>query len=703
MMASSYANRHRYILFWCVVALVCLLGASTANAQTDADQQALVKLRVYISKGDYEGAVKAGRIATEEMPQNAEAWLLYGRAQFEVGNFDDAEAALSKVDTLTDKHPILIQTFDLLGNIYLVSQGELEKAQDAFQKQMAYTREDQDRPGEALAHYNLGQVFSKRGAHAEALNAYGEALQFETRYTQRALYQAALAEELILTDNTTRAISNIEIVAASTGKILDVKAKSKICFSCGQLYTLAGERERGKGVANSANLALDYFKKADAKLQEGFKLLRSGNVEDFYTEAVGYRLFGNLVAIQGNVREALNRYQQALQKVEQTRGHIELIYDLRARIAELRPLARNREYLFGTIDIGSKGVKAFALSIRTDSKGEIRSQELYRRSINTDLNASMNGNNGNFSAKAIQDTANAVRTLINEMQATRQTPFNRIMVAGSSSLGLARNRPELAKRIFQISQDLPGAPAHSKNATAESATPFISNGDELFYGIVGSIPKEDRKDAFLVDIGSGNGRLGYIWITGKGRTPVSLEIRLGSVSLANLARKNMLPTDDYATSLEREAEKQVGEKLRNQLRVNPQVVKYSKVYIEGGAAYALVTLLHPEAAMQDYVVLSHDDLIRFYDLVKAATEEKPYVPDLTGIANADVREVAQKQITNLLKTVFNRDQLLAAAILLKTLEKNVLKPSQTLIFPRMGNWAVGRVLDEYLVHGIEEQ
>ncbi len=694
MNIHRFVRRNKILHLWLTTFSVLLVVSASAFAQNTT---ALQRGKDLLRKNDIAGAVEAGRAATEEMPQSAEAWLLLGRAQFEMGAFDEAEISLSKIDPLTDDHRILADTNDAMGNIYLVNQGELEKAQDCFQKEMGHAREANDLSSEALAHYNIGQVLRKRDAHEEALKEFDEALKLETHNAQRVVYQSAEAEEKLLTGKISAALDTMQVVYQAAAKLPDAKVKANALFAYGQIYMRAGEEERKSSVPTSSSKAAGYFKAADARLQEGFKVLRDASIQDAYSEALGYKLFGRLVEIQGNIKAAIARYQQALAKAEKVGRRVELVYDLRTRIGDLSPLAK-KEYIFGAIDVGSKGVKGVLISRISDGKGKTAIVELYRRSINTNLNASLQGNNGSFGPKAMQDTALAIRDLIRGMKSARQQPFliTDIFVAGSSSLVQGRNRPELAREVFQMTKNEAQAPASRPDATPEAAMPYVKSGDELFYGIIGSIRPEDRQTASLVDIGSGNGRWGYIYVDSNGRTPVALDIRMGSVSLATEAQKNMQTGEDYTAALEREADKQIGARLRRQMKENSVVARRAKVYIVGGAAYALVTLLHPEAAKEDEVELTHDDLRRFYDLVKGGSTAMPYRPNIAGIIDPDIHALAAAQIEDVHKKVFDtREQLLSAAILLRTLDINALQANQKLVFPRHGGWALGMAEHKY--------
>jgi len=692
----------------CMAALCLLLfGLMAASAQTGT---ALQRAKDLIGKSDYVGAVKAGREATAEDSQSAEAWFVLGRALFEADDYEESATALTKIEPLTDDHHILMDSNRLLGTLNLVYLGDLQKAQDSFQKEITHAREIGDRSDEAQAHYNLGRVLRRKrllnGDPQDARKEFDEALKLEVRESQSILYRTALAEELLLTGNSTEALRALQVMEDVAARVKDVKVQAKAYLSCGQIYTAIGEDKRKSDVQTEKSQAAHYFESAGTVLMKSFVVLRAAKIEDWYTEALGYKYFGRLVEIQGNIKAAVGRYRQALDRANQAGHHAELVTDLNTRIAALSPLAK-QEYVFGAIDIGSKGVKGVLVStILSDAapkgsaggKGKTVMTELYRRSINTDLNQSREANNGNFSAESMKQTAVAIHDLIKEMKRVRKSPFRitSIFVAGSSSLAQGVNRSELARQIFDETKDEDQAPAHFQNATPDSATPFINGSEELLYGIIGSINPEDRETASLVDIGSGNGRWGYIHADSDGRTPVSVDIRLGSVTLAAAAVKSKEESEDYITALEREANQQIGAPLRRQMKENSSFAKCKEVYLIGGAAYALATLMHPEDAKEDEVELTRQDLLDFYDRVKAASAAKPYRPDISQVGDTDTRELAKKQIDDVLLAVFKtREQQLSAAILLKTLAENGLNPKQALVFPRHGGWALGMAEYKY--------
>ncbi len=697
----------RFARIWTAALLLMLLASISARAQTDG---ALQRGKDLLSKNDIVGATKAGREATTAAPQNAEAWLLLGHSLYEAQDFDESVTALTKIDALTDDHRILMEANHLLGTIYLMNQGEMAKAQDCFQKEILHARELGVHAEEALAHYNLGRVLRrKRTLNSDpqaARKEFEEALKLDSQDSQSILYRTSLADELYLTGDTKEALRVIQAIEDTVNRAKEPQVKANALFACGKLYTVIGEDKRKADVQTEKSLAAQYFDTAGAKLMKGFTVLRAAKVEDAYTEALGYKLFGSLVEIQGNYKAAIGRYRQALEKAERTGRHADLVADLNSRIVNISPLAK-QEYIFGAIDIGSKGVKAVLVTTvlgdgkdktGKGTKPKTSATELYRRSINTDLNDSRAANNGNFGAEAMKKTAAAIHDLISEMKAVRKKPFRitSIFVAGSSSLAQGTNRSALAQQIFDETKGEEQAPASLPGATPETATPFVNGGTELFYGIIGSISPEDRETASLVDIGSGNGRWGYIHADSDGRTPVSIEIRMGSVSLAAAAEKDKQEGEEYAVALERIADQQIGAPLRRQMKDNAAFAKRSKVYLIGGAAYALATLTHPEDAREDEVELTRKDLLDFYDRVKGGSAANPYRPDLSGITDADTLELAKKQIDNVLHDVFKtREQRMSAAILLKTVAVNALTATQALVFPRHGGWALGMAEHKY--------
>src|SRR5262249_37587717 len=80
-------------------------------------------------------------------------------------------------------------------------------------------------------------------------------------------------------------------------------------------------------------------------------------------------------------------------------------------ILALPSLLSAQPYVYGAIDIGSKGVKAFLFSLTREEEG---ASVIFSKSINTKLASSMVGSR--FTVEGINEVADASGTLLREMR-----------------------------------------------------------------------------------------------------------------------------------------------------------------------------------------------------------------------------------------------------------------------------------------------
>jgi hypothetical protein len=196
----------------------------------------------------------------------------------------------------------------------------------------------------------------------------------------------------------------------------------------------------------------------------------------------------------------------------------------------------------------------------------------------------------------------------------------------------------------------------------------------VFQGIV---PPNRMKlnEVVVLDIGSGNSKGSYLT---KNTPPLEFEtfsVPLGTGTFAkkvNGARQN---GEDFKTVAFKVANDEILPPLRSQIRNKPGMQNCSRLYLAGGLPYVLTTLLHPERIgskdpqdrsgkkNSDWVPLSAADINEFYDI---ATKNPADLlkPDLSKVS-AENQKLAETETTQA-ASIFNQDELMAGAILLKT-------------------------------------
>ncbi|MGB9794971.1 MAG: hypothetical protein ACPLQQ_08125, partial [Caldisericum exile] len=328
---------------------------------------------------------------------------------------------------------------------------------------------------------------------------------------------------------------------------------------------------------------------------------------------------------------------------------------------------------YGGIEIGSKGVKAMVLQLSpADEEGFYNVEEKFRRSINTGIITGVK-ETGLFAEDAIKETAEAVRELFNTIKDKYGVNENNIFIAGSSALVNVKNRDELSKRIKELTG---------------KGTVFITKEEEVFYNIIGAVPDKYRSKAIVIDIGSGNTKIGYLEGTDGNTRPVSVEIPYGTVSFTDLIQKNVGTQKEFSLVAEKLSQTEIAQALQKESQRKPALKNRNPVFMLGGIVWAMVTLLYPEK--QDaFVKLTQADIERFYREIKS-TPDKLLNPDLSKIKDEDKRKWATKQI-QAVKDTFSQENLLAGAVLMKRIADTLELKGKKIYFSRYGSWLWGYI------------
>ena len=212
-------------------------------------------------------------------------------------------------------------------------------------------------------------------------------------------------------------------------------------------------------------------------------------------------------------------------------------------LSDIQKLEKQRVAVYGEVEIGSKGVKAQAYRIYLKGDEFYDLQEVFRESVNTTIIAGVK-ETGAFSKDGIEETAQAVKTLIGKLK-EKGVPGDNIFVVASSAISSVKNRDELAKRV----EELTGYKLE-----------FLTVKNEVLFGIAGAVPPKYFYNSIFVDVGSGNTKIGYLEKVGGSINVRSFEIPYGTVSLTERASKGK----DFRTELVEVLSKEVEPVLKRE-------------------------------------------------------------------------------------------------------------------------------------------
>lgn len=638
--------------FFLVIILATLLGLNSAQAATRV-QECFTLLKAQ----DYSRAVQTGRQATRETPQDGDAHYCLGAAYRLQGDFDSALRSLQQAERLFTSRSDLRAVYAQLGMV-ATRKGDLQQALNYHSRELALARETGRRSDEATALNNIALIFSDRGDSNKALDYLQQSLNIEPEERSKASRYNNMAMIYAERDENDKAVEYLEKALQINRRYGDYHGAARNMLNKGAVLTDMGKLDE-----------------ADATLREGLTAIQK--VGDKYWEAVAYQYLGALGGARRDAAMTLQNYKEAL-RLAQLAGATALAEQV-ARTIDMQQ-KRVTALSYGVIEIGSKGVKAATVTSSRDENGRTKYETGFRHSINTNIIQGVS-DSGEFSPEAIKETVDAVKLLMAGIKLSSPGWNNTITIAGSSALAGAMNRYELVDKI----------------RVETGITPiFINSAQELSYAIKGSTSADRTYKTALLDIGSGNGRIGYL-ISPRGGRPAGeavVDLRAGSVTLAELANKARKPSDDYVSALNRVVEQDLQPKFASDIRQYPVVRRHNHFLLVGGAAWAMSTLMHPENRAS-YVPLSRKDIADYWTRL-SQDPQSLLEQDLRHITDDKVKAQAEKEIASV-KKVFTLENLQAGARLLKMVADADPFGNASIHFAREGNWAYGLAEAQALV------
>ena len=406
--------------------------------------------------------------------------------------------------------------------------------------------------------------------------------------------------------------------------------------------------------------------------------------KDRYWEAAAYENLGFLYRDQENVLEASRNFVKA----------IEIYHSLRMSMSEkaltqLMMGLKDSEELFAGIDIGSKGVKLSIIGVSVSPKKGLTYSLKKSMSINTEPSA--------LSATAIKETALAVRDLIDTATVRNAVITDRLFVVMSSGLKQATDKApgKEAELIAAIKEAV-------KNPNQK--VDVVSFEDEAKYGALSMIVPELHLSSSIMDIGGGNVKGGYLLNRNKFE---AVNFPYGTKAFGKIVKTKYPDADlkGYIAGVDAEIAP-VREEMAIEMNRRVGLKNRKNVYLLGGIAFVMNTLLHPERAaiIGRPVEVSLEDVKKFRQMAVSNYEEL-IAPDFGKIADPVVKQIAEEDVKLITTKLYNNQDIIAGATILETIMKEYARDGvqKRFYFIKGGDvaWISGYVFklisDDYLV------
>ncbi len=354
----------------------------------------------------------------------------------------------------------------------------------------------------------------------------------------------------------------------------------------------------------------------------------------------------------------------------------------------IRQVGADEPELYGGIEIGSKGIKGVAIPI--DNLGVPRLTDLRKlKTAVTNVTLIERDKDGMFRKEALDEARDAVHDYYKKLTGELHVHPDRIWIVASSGLttkGRPSNFDELRKAVDQATENT-------------VALREIDQKTEVELLILGAVPRENWRDAILLDVGSGNTKGGYYQpasgINLSRVVVMASEIEgsgLFTQTIQKEMNRRMLRNFSDFCDIAGELRKELVDKVRwSEVVRKPGLANRAKIFLSGGVIWAIATLSDPEAAMDDkpYMKLSLEHVRNFHDALKK-TGQIP-TPDVSRFSEP-LRKQAQDQIDAVMNT-FTPENLVAGSEILLGFEERLRWQKKEVYFTKSGvvAWIVGFV------------
>ena len=313
------------------------------------------------------------------------------------------------------------------------------------------------------------------------------------------------------------------------------------------------------------------------------------------------------------------------------------------------------------IEIGSKGIKGIAINYSgVDNNGQQDYKIVLREDIKADV---IDGAKDSFlQEKKIAEAALAVEVLFNKIKKYDPQYF---VIVGSTSFDNYKNKAAL------------------ENAIAEKVgkkVEFITSDEEIFYALKASVRPKYLNKSILIDIGSGNTKVGYV-------SPMSangFESTRFEYGTKSLTQKASDLGGNYQDNLRKIAQTEIIPVVRLALQKQPGIGNVARrVYIEGGASWAVASYAQPENISKSFTYLTTKEV--------SGVAKRFQSGSMTYAAQNDEAE------NTFIKIMDNFDlrQLQAGSLILDTILSEINGEQRKIIFNRNGGWIIGFLIAKY--------
>lgn len=325
--------------------------------------------------------------------------------------------------------------------------------------------------------------------------------------------------------------------------------------------------------------------------------------------------------------------------------------------------------IFAGVEVGSKGVKLSVVRLNKNLEGDFSYSVLADSAINTEIIVSW----------GINESVKAVEELYYKALNFYKVPNKQIFLVVSSGVMQQAQLTNNLGKLETLKQEIKIRLA-KKNKTIDFLTP--EKEAKLVY--LGTIHKEDRSGAVMLDVGSGNTKGGIFEQNG---SFVNFDFSWGTAKIKTEVNK-LQPVSiiDFNDQTKEFIKKVKYDYISPTFNQKPLIRNQNFMIMGGGICWVMVTLMKPENMDKAFIELTMNEVKKFKSLVLDNYEN---LIDENRVNSKEAKEEFKK-----VKRNFDQKSMIAGGALVEAImdDLNSTSPAKSFYFSRYSSWLTGYIV-----------
>lgn len=331
--------------------------------------------------------------------------------------------------------------------------------------------------------------------------------------------------------------------------------------------------------------------------------------------------------------------------------------------------------LYAGIEVGSKGVKLSVVALLINTDGAFSYSVKADTAINTEIIT--------FTESAVKESAIASIALYKKAIEYYKIPDRQVAIVMSSGVVKQAQITNSLEKIEGL-KELILSQLPNKNKAIDFLTPEMEA--RLVY--LGTINKNDRIGAVIIDVGSGNTKGGYFDSNpNSSYTFTPFDFNWGTAKIkTEINKKNPESISQYVDYVNKFIESIKNDVIAESFNRSPIIRNQPFMIMGGGINWVIATLMHPDKMEKGFVELTIDDIRKFRLDITTNYENM--------ISNRRAGTIEAQIEFEKVKKNFDQKSIIAGSALVETIMRDLSSssPQKKYYFARYSSWLTGYIV-----------